>query len=145
LNRFSRNDTLHFEYAIALLTAVSRLTIDDSVHHSNGRFHLTSAKITAKISVMIIATCVLTLQLNDVHSLKEKRSIIKSIIARLRQQFNIAVAEVAHHDVWQTAVLGLATVGNDRAHVHGLLEKAVGWVEKQRPDIPLYDYSIEII
>ena len=93
---------------------------------------------------MIIATCVLKLQLEGVHSLKEKRSIIKSIMARLRQSFNVATAEIEHHDVWQTAVIGLTTIGNDRAYLHGLLEKAVSWVEKQRPDAPIADYSIEI-
>lgn len=94
---------------------------------------------------MIVATCVLTLHLNGVHSLKQKRSIVKSVTARLRQQFNVAVAEVDHQDVWQTAVIALCVIGTDAAYLHGLLEKAVGWVEKQRPDIPVYDYSIEII
>lgn len=93
---------------------------------------------------MIIATCVLKLQLDGVHSLKQKRSIIKSIMARLRQTFNVAVAEIDHQDVWQTAVIGLTTIGNDSAHLHRVLEKAVGWVENQRPDVPIADYSIEI-
>lgn len=93
---------------------------------------------------MIVATCVLTLQLDDIHSLKEKRRIVKSITARLRQQYNVAVAEIDHQDVWQTAVLGLTTIGNDTAYLHGLLEKAVGWVENQRPDAPIANYSIEI-
>lgn len=94
---------------------------------------------------MIVATCVLTLQLDGVRSLKEKRRIVKSVTARLRQQFNVTVAEVDHHDVWQTAVIALATVGTDAAYQHGLLQKAVNWLEEQRPDVPIYDYSIEII
>ena len=92
---------------------------------------------------MIVATCTITLQLDNVFSLKEKRSIIKSILARLRQQFNLAVAEVEHQDVWHTAVIGIATVGNDTRYLHGLLEKAVAWIEQQRPDVPVAAYSIE--
>ena len=94
---------------------------------------------------MIIATCVIKLQLSGVHSLKEKRSIVKSILARLRQHFNVATAEVDHHDVWQTAVIGLSTVGTDSRYLHGLLQKSVGWIESNRPDVPIETYSIEIL
>ena len=96
-------------------------------------------------TLMIIASCTITFQLEAVFSLKEKRRILKSILGRLPQKFNIAVAEVDHHDVWQTAVIALVTVGNDAAHLHSQLQKAVGWLEQQRPDVPIADYAIEII
>ncbi|MCP4362145.1 MAG: DUF503 domain-containing protein [Chloroflexi bacterium] len=86
----------------------------------------------------------MTLQLEAVFSLKEKRRIIKSIMTRLPQKFNVAVAEVDAHDVWQTAVIAIVTVGSDSAYVHGRLEKAVAWVEETRPDVPIADYSIEM-
>ena len=94
---------------------------------------------------MVVATCVITLHLDGVFSLKDKRSIVKSIVTRLPQQFNVAVAEVDHQDVWQTAVIGIVTVGNDRRYLQGLLEKTVTWIETQRPDAPIATYSIEII
>ena len=47
---------------------------------------------------MVVATCVISLVLGGVQSLKEKRSILRSIIARLRQEFNLSVAEVDNHD-----------------------------------------------
>ena len=94
---------------------------------------------------MIIATCVVTLHLEGAFSLKDKRRIVKSLAARLPQQFNVAVAEVDHQDVWQTAVLGMVTVGNDARYLHTTLQKAVSWIEEQRPDVPIADYSIEII
>ena len=93
---------------------------------------------------MIVATCVIELQLEGVYSLKEKRRILKSILARLPQNFNLAVAEVDHQDVWQSAAIGLVTIGNDAAHLHSLLEKAVAWVAENRPDVPIADYAIEI-
>jgi uncharacterized protein YlxP (DUF503 family) len=92
---------------------------------------------------MIVATCVIKLHLNSVHSLKEKRRIVKSLCTRLPQKFNLAAAEIEHQDVWQTAVLGLVTIGTDSGYLHGLLEKAVAWIEQARPDIPIEDYSIE--
>ncbi len=92
---------------------------------------------------MRVATCVITLQLYGVDSLKGKRRIVKSILARLPRHFNIAASEVDCHDVWQTAVIALVTVGNDAGYMHGLLEKAVAWIEQNRPDASIEDYSIE--
>lgn len=94
---------------------------------------------------MFVATCVITLQLDGIYSLKEKRSIVKSIIARLRREFNLSVAEVDGHDAWGTAVIGLAAIGNDKAYLHRMLEKSVAWVESNRPDAPVAAYSIEIL
>jgi uncharacterized protein YlxP (DUF503 family) len=92
---------------------------------------------------MLVATCVIKLNLNGVHSLKGKRRILKSILARLTRQFNLAAAEVDCQDVWQTAVIGLATVGNDAGYLHGMMEKAVAWVAQSRPDVPIDEYTIE--
>lgn len=94
---------------------------------------------------MIIASCTITLQMEAVFSLKEKRQILKSILSRLPQKFNVAVAEVDHQDVWGTAVIALVTVGNDAAHLHSQLQKAVTWLEQHRPDVPIADYEIEIL
>lgn len=93
---------------------------------------------------MHVATCVIKLHLPGIHSLKEKRRIVKSILARLGRQFNVATAEIESHDLWQTAVIALVTVGNDSAYLQGLLEKCVAWIEDTRPDLPLSDYTIEL-
>lgn len=92
---------------------------------------------------MQVATCVIKLHLEGVSSLKDKRRILKSILSRLSNQFNVATAEIDYQDIWQTALIALVTVGNDAAHLHGLLEKAVSWIETNRPDIPIDDYAIE--
>ena len=90
-----------------------------------------------------IATCTIELNLSGTRSLKEKRRIVKSILSRLSQQFNVAVAEIDKQDIWQSAVIALVTVGNDTAYLHGLLEKSVAWIERTRPDAPVDDYAIE--
>ena len=92
---------------------------------------------------MHVATCVIKLDLPGIHSLKEKRSIVKSILARLGKQFNVATAEVETQDMWQTAVIALAAVGSDSAYLQGLLEKCVAWIETTRPDLPVNAYTIE--
>ena len=94
---------------------------------------------------MHVATCVIRLNLEGVYSLKEKRRILKPILTRLPRQFNVAAAEVDYQDVWQTAVIALVTVGNDSGYLHGLMEKAVAWIEHTRPDVPIDDYMIEFL
>ncbi len=94
---------------------------------------------------MFVGTCIISLELEGIRSLKEKRSIVKSIVARLHREFNLSVAEVDSQDAWGTAIIGLAAVGNDKAYLHGLLEKSVAWVETNRPDAPIAAYSIEFL
>ena len=94
---------------------------------------------------MHVASCVITLQFYGVDSLKAKRRILKSLLSRLPRQFNVAVAEIDCHDTWQTSVICLVTVGNDAGYLHGLLEKAVAWIEENRPDASIERYSIEFL
>lgn len=94
---------------------------------------------------MQVALCTIKLSLEGVNSLKEKRRILKSILTRLSNQFNVATAEIDYQDVWQTALIGLVTIGNDAGYLHGRLENAVSWIEKNRPDVPIDAYSIEFL
>ncbi len=94
---------------------------------------------------MVIGACRIELHLAENHSLKGKRQVVRSVTSRLRNQFNLAVAEVEEQDVWQTAVIGLSCVSNDSRHAHQMLEKAVDFVEGLRLDAVLEDYQIELI
>jgi len=62
---------------------------------------------------MIVARIAIVLRLASAASLKDKRSVVKSLRERLRQRFNVAVAEVGAHDDWRRAELGLALVAAD--------------------------------
>ncbi|MCA9952553.1 MAG: DUF503 domain-containing protein [Anaerolineales bacterium] len=92
---------------------------------------------------MHVAVCEIKLNLEGVASLKEKRRIMKSLLRRLPQNFNVAAAEIDFQDVWQTGMLGLVTIGNDSGYLHGILEKAITWIEEMRPDCPIDAYRIE--
>ncbi len=94
---------------------------------------------------MVIGVCTIELNIPVAASLKEKRKVVKSVIARLRNEFNVAVAEVDRLDSWQFAVIGVVTVSSDRDYAHGLLTRVTLWVERTRLDCDLVDYEIELI
>ena len=94
---------------------------------------------------MVIGICMIELHLPGIGSLKAKRSIIKSVTARLHREFNVSCAEIDHHDVWQSTVLGAAVVSTSAGHAQNMLENVVSWVERNRPDVTVVDHSIEII
>lgn len=93
---------------------------------------------------MVIAVCTLELDI-PATSLKDKRRVVKSVIARLRNEFHISVAEVDHLDSWQSAVIAAVAVSNDADYLHRLMTKVVNWVERSRLDCDLADYQIELI
>jgi uncharacterized protein YlxP (DUF503 family) len=93
---------------------------------------------------MIIGTCTIELRIPGNGSLKGKRRVIKSIIARVHNEFNVSIAEVDNQDLWQSAVLGVACISNGADHIHRLLTKVVEWIEHNRPDVEVVDYWIEM-
>jgi uncharacterized protein len=94
---------------------------------------------------MIIGACEITLHLPDSRSLKDKRQIVKSIIARVRNQFDVAVAEVDENDRWQVAVIGISCVSNSSQLAAELLEGIQRFIEETRPDLLLSNAETEII
>jgi uncharacterized protein YlxP (DUF503 family) len=73
---------------------------------------------------MVIGVIAWELEVFGCHSLKEKRSVIKSLKDRLHDRFNISVAETGHHDLWQRAELTACLVSNDKKHAESVLSSA---------------------
>ncbi|HEX6289816.1 MAG TPA: DUF503 domain-containing protein [Herpetosiphonaceae bacterium] len=94
---------------------------------------------------MIIGSLLLELFIPTSHSLKDKRSVVKSILQRLRNEFNVSTAEVDQQDRWQVAVLGVACVSSDRQYAHQQLQAVVEWVYNNRPDLEVSRADIEIL
>ncbi len=94
---------------------------------------------------MHIGVCRVSLFLPGVQSLKGKRQIARSINARIRNQFNVAVSEVEDQDLWQRLTLGICCVSNDSNHANQVLSNVVAFVEDQRRDLEVLDYETEII
>ena len=88
----------------------------------------------------------LTLQLSipGCASLKEKRSRIKPLIARLRREFNVSVAEMERLDSWQEAVIGCTLISNDPAQTQRSLQAVVSWIETYWPDLEVSNDEIEL-
>jgi uncharacterized protein YlxP (DUF503 family) len=76
-------------------------------------------------------------------SLKEKRGIVKSILARARNSFNVAAAEVGEQDVVGAAVLAFVTVSENRVYARGLLEQLEERIVDERPDLEVVAVEIE--
>jgi uncharacterized protein YlxP (DUF503 family) len=78
---------------------------------------------------MVVGVLQLQLRLPETHSLKGKRAILRTIKARVRNKFNVSIAECAKHDAWQRAVLGIGQVGVDEPHVDACLREVVRFID----------------
>ncbi|MFC2069404.1 DUF503 domain-containing protein [Chloroflexota bacterium] len=94
---------------------------------------------------MNIGVCKVRLRLSENLSLKGKRRVLKSIITRLGNKFNISVAEVDDQEQWQLASLGVCCVSNDKRYTNEVLSKVVNIIVNGRFDIEILDYEIEIL
>lgn len=94
---------------------------------------------------MVVGVCTILLDIPMSDSLKEKRHALKPILAHLRNNFNVSVAEVADHDTWQRATIAVACVSTEDHYAHGLLMHVVEVVERLRTDTTLVDYRIEML
>lgn len=78
---------------------------------------------------MIIGSCAVELYLYDSNSLKEKRHIIKSIIERIKNRFNVSIAEVDYNDVWNKSTIGFSCVSNNTSHCNKIISNVLNFVE----------------
>ena len=94
---------------------------------------------------MIVGVLVVQLRIPGNHSLKGKRGILKSMLARLRQRYNVACAEVGAQDQWQAADIGISYVSNERNHANEVLQAVLGFIESDRLDVQVIDHELELI
>ena len=78
---------------------------------------------------MVVAVALFDFHLPSCRGLKEKRAFLRPLKARLRGDYEISAAEVAHQDLLQRAAVGIAAVGADRAALEPLLARVIDWVE----------------
>jgi uncharacterized protein YlxP (DUF503 family) len=94
---------------------------------------------------MALGLLTLHLRLAGCASLKEKRSRLKPLLARLHREFNVSAAEIGAQDAWQQAVIACALVSNDVAHTQRALQQVVHWIESSWPDVDLIEDHLEMI
>lgn len=93
---------------------------------------------------MIVGLCTVELYLPDSQSLKAKRQVLLSLKDRLRDKFNISIAEVGDQDLWQKAVIGMACVANEQQHVNQVLDQCLN-VMRSNPAVELMKFQIEFL
>jgi uncharacterized protein YlxP (DUF503 family) len=94
---------------------------------------------------MALGVLTLYIEIPGCKSLKDKRSRLKPLLARLHREFNISVAEIDHHDAWQSAVIACALISNSPRYTQRALQSVVLWVEGNWPDVTIIDDQLEVI
>ena len=93
---------------------------------------------------MVIGVCRLDIMIHDNSSLKGKRQALKRVIDRVKQKFNVSIAEVGENDKWQRAQVGFCVVGNDKRYVNSSLDKITNFIDKLRV-VDILNSEIEIL
>lgn len=93
---------------------------------------------------MRVGLCTVDLYIPGTTSLKGKRRVVKSVKDRLRNRFNVSVAEVDGHDLLQRAAIGVAMISKDARKLNSEMEKIIAFIEKT-PGANLIDHQIEIL
>ncbi len=93
---------------------------------------------------MVVGVLQLRLLIPESGSLKAKRKVIKSISAKVRNKFNVSMAEVGDYDIWGRSVLGLAFIGNDRSFINSSMDKVLNFIESLAL-AEIIDHNLEIV
>jgi len=79
---------------------------------------------------MVVGSGLIALWIHDVRSLKEKRSILKKLIKRTQNEFNLSIAEVGEQDSWKRSTIGFSMVGNDSRLINSKMDHVVNFIEE---------------
>jgi hypothetical protein len=93
---------------------------------------------------MMVGLCTVELHIPDVQSLKGKRQVLSSLKSRLRNRFNISIAEIDEHDLWQKSILGIACVANETGRVNQTLDQVLNLI-RANPSLELLRSQIEVL
>jgi uncharacterized protein len=92
---------------------------------------------------MLVALCRFDLRIPGAASLKEKRHVVKTLTASLRQKFNVAVAEVDHQDLWQRATIGVSSVAGDGYHLKRVMHEVERHIDHWR-EVEIIDVDLSL-
>jgi hypothetical protein len=93
---------------------------------------------------IIVGLCTVELFIPESQSLKDKRQVLLSLKDRLREKFNLSVAEVGEQDLWQKAVLGLACVANEARYVNQVCDQALNLI-RAVPAVEIVQSRVELL
>jgi uncharacterized protein YlxP (DUF503 family) len=93
---------------------------------------------------MTIGLLTAELHIEEADSLKDKRQVLRSLLAHLRSEFNVSASEVGDHDIWRRATVGVAVVATDAAFANAVLDKVIDHIESD-PRVGLGRADIEML
>lgn len=93
---------------------------------------------------MMVGLCTVELHIPDVQSLKGKRQVLSSLTTRIRNRFNVSIAEIDEHDLWQKSILGIACVANEAGRVNQILDQVLNLI-RANPSLELLRSQIEVL
>ena len=93
---------------------------------------------------MVVGLASIDIHIPESGSLKSKRHFLKGIKDRVKNKFNVSIAEVGHNDLWQRTTIGISVVANDKKFANRVLSQVVEYINKEN-EIQILDYSIEIL
>ena len=93
---------------------------------------------------MVIGCCSIKLYLHGNNSLKGKRRVVRAIKDRLKNDFNVSIAEVGDQDVWQSLHIGISAISSDRPYMDGLMSKVVDAIDRMNL-AEIVDYKTETL
>jgi len=93
---------------------------------------------------VVIGILKLEIRLPFANSLKDKRRLIKSLIAHLRNDFNVSVSEIGYQDYWRKSLIGIGIVTNETKFAHRILFKITEYI-KNNKELSVIDSKMEIM
>ncbi|HVX28907.1 MAG TPA: DUF503 domain-containing protein [Nitrolancea sp.] len=94
---------------------------------------------------MILGTAQLTLHIPAAQSLKDRRRVVKSIMQRVRNRFDVAIADIDEQQQWQAATLGIVAVANSSRHVETVVQQVINFVEENIPEGYVADVRTDVL
>jgi len=93
---------------------------------------------------MTVGLLTAELHIEEANSLKDKRQVLKSLLAHLRNEFNISASEVGDHDIWRRATIGVAVVATDAVFAGQVLDKVIDHIESN-PRVEIVHAETEML
>ncbi len=93
---------------------------------------------------MVVGLASIEIHIPESGSLKSKRHFLKGIKDRVKNRFNVSIAEVDHNDLWQRATLGVSVVANQKQFANQVLSEVVDFIGRENK-VQILDYFIELL
>lgn len=94
---------------------------------------------------MSIGILKLKLHIPGSFSLKDKRRIVKSLTAKIRQNFNVSIAELGDNELWQVALIGISCISKDSRYINEIISKVIDFISQNHHEVVIIEKEMEIL